>query len=115
MNKKRLQVLQAMVLVGIVTLVGCATSTTLAPLPPEQYQKLGYTSGDACGALLLGDWLLAFMPIGLSDRVEDARADAIAKVPGATDLVNVSVKETWYYWLIGTSRCVTISGEAIKS
>ncbi|MCP5148194.1 MAG: hypothetical protein H6989_07405 [Pseudomonadales bacterium] len=84
-------------------------------MPPEQYQKLGYTSGDACGALLLGDWLLAFMPIGLSDRVEDARADAIAKVPGATDLVNVSVKETWYYWLIGTSRCVTISGEAIKS
>jgi hypothetical protein len=102
-------------LVGAVALAGCATTVSLAPLPPEKYEKLGSTSGDSCGVLLLGDWVLAFIPIGLSDRVKDAKTNAVSKVPGATDLVNVTVQERWYYWLIGSSRCVTVSGEAIKS
>ena len=87
----------------------------MAPLPPEKYEKLGATRASDCGYLLLGDYVLAFIPIGLSERVETAKAKAIAKVPGATDLVDVSISERWYYWLIGSSRCVTVSGEAIKS
>ncbi len=102
-------------LVSAVTLGGCATTVALAPLPPEKYENLGPTSADSCGALLLGDWVLAFIPIGLSERVEAAKSSAVAKVPGATDLVNVTIQERWYYWLIGSSRCVTVSGEAIKS
>lgn len=115
-NKRILRCGRAAILGGATAaLVGCASTVALAPLPPEKYEKLGSTSGDACGVLLLGDWVGAFIPIGLSDRVATAKSSALAKVPGATDLVNVTIEERWYYWLIGSSRCVTVSGEAIKS
>jgi hypothetical protein len=112
MNKKRLRLFT---LILSVCMAGCATTVSLAPLPPENYEKLGYTSGSSCGVLLLGDWVAAFIPIGLSSRVEAAKSSALANVPGATDLVNVTIQERWYYWAIGSSRCVTVSGEAIKS
>ena len=40
--------------------------------------------------------------------------DALTKIPGTTSLINISYKEDWYWWIIGTARKVTISGEAIK-
>ncbi len=52
--------------------------------------------------------------MGLNSRVERAYADAVASVPGATALVNVTMQENWYWWFLGTTRCVTVSGEAIK-
>lgn len=97
------------------TTLGCSSTVMLAPLPPENYTVLGETDGRACGVLLLGDWYAAVLPIQLSQRVANARAKAIAKVPGATDLINVTVQENWYYWFIGSSRCVTVTGEAIQS
>ena len=107
---------QSAILAGAVTVVvGCVSTSSLAPLPPEKYEKLGATSGGSCGVLLLGDYVAAFIPIGLADRVKTAKSNAIAKVPGATDLVDVTIQENWYYWVIGSSRCVTVSGEAIKS
>jgi hypothetical protein len=115
MNKSFLRLGRIATLVGAIALAGCATTVSLAPLPPEKYEKLGSTSGDYCGVLLLGDWVAAFIPIGLSDRIKNAKENAVAKMPGATDLVNVTIQERWYYWLIGSSRCVTVSGEAIKS
>ena len=116
MNKRSLRWGRAAILAGAAAiLVGCASTVRLAPLPPEKYEKLGATSGDSCGVLLLGDWVAAFIPIGLSERLQSAKSSAVAKVPGATDLVNVTIEERWYYWLIGSSRCVTVSGEAIKS
>jgi hypothetical protein len=102
-------------LIGSATLVGCQSTVSIAPLPPENYAKLGSTSGSACGFLLLGDWFAAIIPVNLSDRVQTARFRALEKVPGATDLVDVTIQEHWYYWVIGSSRCVTVSGEAIKS
>jgi hypothetical protein len=116
MSKGILRWGRAAILAGAAAaLVGCATTVSLAPLPPEKYEKLGATSGDSCGVLLLGDWFLAIIPIGLSERVRTAKSSAVAKVPGATDLINVTVEERWYYWVVGSSRCVTVSGEAIKS
>ena len=83
MNNRILRWGRAAILAGAAAaLVGCASTVALAPLPPEKYEKLGSTSGDACGVLLLGDWFLAFIPIGLSDRVKTARSSALAKVPG---------------------------------
>lgn len=94
---------------------GCSSTVTIAPMPPEKYEVLGATSGDACGVLLVGDWFAAILPLGLSERVTKATERALAKVPGSTALVNVTVEERWYYWLIGSSRCVTVNGEAIRS
>ena len=107
---------RAFFLSACVVLSGCSSmAVEVAPLPPEKYQKLGPTSGRACGSLILGDWVLAFIPIQLDDRVARAREQAISRVPDATDLVNVSIKEMWFYWAIGSTRCTTVFGEAIKS
>jgi hypothetical protein len=114
-NNKALRWGRSAIFAGAAAMVGCVSTTSLAPLPPEKYEKLGSVSGEACGVLLLGDWVAAFIPIGLADRVQTAKANAIAKVPGATALINVTTQERWYYWLVGSSRCVTVTGEAIKS
>jgi hypothetical protein len=105
----------ALLTIVAMAMVGCTSTVALAPLPPEKYEKLGYVTGNACGHLLFGDWALAFIPIKLSERVQTARQKALAKAPGATDLMNVTITENWTYWLIGSSRCVVVSGEAIKS
>lgn len=55
-----------------------------------------------------------FIPAMLNERVERAHAEALAKAPGATALMNVTYEEYWFWWVIGTTRCVTISGEAIR-
>lgn len=107
---------KAFFLSACIVLAGCSSMTVqVAPLPPEKYEKLGATYGRACGSLILGDWVLAFIPIELDDRVARARDQAISRVPGATDLVNVSIRDSWFYWAIGSTRCTTVSGEAIKS
>ena len=52
--------------------------------------------------------------MGINSRVENAYQNALASVPGATALVDVTMRENWQWWVIGTSRCVTVTGEAIK-
>ena len=54
------------------------------------------------------------IPMGLNSRTQRAYLDAITKIPGTTSLINITYKEDWYWWLIGTARKVTISGEAIR-
>lgn len=96
-------------------LAGCAsTPATVAPMPPAKYQVLGKAEGQGCGSLgvLATAWYV--LPIGLNDRVERAYREAVASVPGATALINVSIVEDWNWWLIGTARCVRITGDAIR-
>lgn len=107
--------LTLLTLILSVSITGCATTVAHVPLPPEKYENLGSTSGNPCGVLLLGDWALASIPIGLTERVQVAKSNPFAKEPSATDLVNVTIQERWYDWLIGSSRCVTVSSEGIRS
>lgn len=94
---------------------GCASSfTNVAPTPPAQYSSLGKVTGSACGSLGVLGTSTYFIPAGLNDRVERAYQAAVASQPGATSLVNVTMQEDWYWWLVGTFRCVTITGEAVK-
>lgn len=96
-------------------LVGCASEfTTVAPEPPIQYSRLGKATGSGCGSLGIVATAYYFVPMGVNGRVERAYKNAVASVPGATALVDVTIQEDWTWWLIGTSRCVTVSGEAIK-
>src|SRR2546423_1633664 len=55
-----------------------------------------------------------FVPLMLNSRVERAYQRAVASVPGATGLVNVTYKEDWYWFVLGSARCVTVRGEAIR-
>lgn len=101
---------------GVVTfLCGCSsTYTMISATPPDHYEVLGATEGSATGSLGLVSTAYYAIPMGLNSRTERAYARAIAKVPDATGLIDVSYDEAWAWWLIGTARTVTIKGTAIK-
>jgi hypothetical protein len=102
-------------ILGAVLIGACASEPiNVAPRPPEKFEKLGAASGEACGSLLILATAYNFIPVQLNSRVERAYARAVESVPGATGLVNVTMKEDWFWWVIGTARCVTITGEAIR-
>ena len=103
-------------LLGCVLFIGgCASGlTTIAPQPPAQYEKLGPATGKATGSIGVLSTALNFIPMGLNSRVYRAYDNAVASVPGATGLIDVTLDESWFWWVIGTGRTVTISGEAIR-
>ena len=100
-----------------VLFAGCASGlTTVAPMPPEKFEKLGHATGTATGSLVSPaiSTVWYFIPIMLNSRVDRAYANALSSVPGATGLIDVTYEESWAWWVFGTSRTVTINGEAIK-
>ena len=52
--------------------------------------------------------------MGLNSRSERAYDEAVQSVPNATGLINVTYKENWFWWVIGTNRTVTVTGDAIR-
>ena len=102
-------------LLGCVLLIGgCASGPTMiAPEPPAKYERLGPATGTAFGSLGILGTAYYFIPMGLNSRVERAYDAAVASVPGATGLIDVTLDEYWVWWIIGTNRTVTITGEAI--
>jgi hypothetical protein len=112
-HHKKAPILAAFAAVAL--LGGCASGVTaVAPTPPSDYSSLGSARGSACGSQGLLATAYYFVPMGLNSRVDRAYDNALRSVPGATALVNVTLQENWYWWLIGTARCVTITGEAVK-
>ena len=94
---------------------GCSsTSTMISATPPEKYEVLGPTKGSATGSLGIVSTAYYAIPMGLNSRTERAYSRAIAKVPQATGLIDVTYDESWAWWLVGTARTVTIQGTAIK-
>ncbi len=94
---------------------GCSSKfTTLQTTPPEIYENLGPVTGSASGSLGVVSRAYYVIPMGLNSRTARAYNDALSKAPGATSLINVTYDESWFWWIIGTARTVTISGEAIK-
>jgi hypothetical protein len=86
----------------------------LSPLPRTPYEKLGPAEGEACALSFLALPWHQFFQLGATDRLERARADAIASVPGATGLIDVTLQEHWTYWVLFSRRCAVVRGEAVK-
>ena len=86
----------------------------VAPLPPAKYEKLDAAEAEACGNLYLMLPWHQFYARGLNERVERAYSQAVASVPGATALVNVTHQERWQWWGLASKRCTKISGDAIR-
>jgi hypothetical protein len=102
-------------LLALAALGACAEQPVLiAPRPPEKYETLGKATGTACGTIIIGPTAYNAIPIMLTSRVDRAYREALATVPGATALINTELDEYWYWWVIGTARCTTVSGEAIR-
>ncbi len=115
MQRNKGSILTIMGITASCLLAGCASGfTNVAPAPPTQYSHLGAATGSACGSLGILGTAYYVIPMGINGRVERAYNNAVASVPGAIGLVDVTMQENWYWWLIGTARCVTINGEAIK-
>jgi len=96
-------------------LMGCTSGLILVgKSPPENYQKLGQAKGEACGSMLIDGTAYNFIPILLNSRVERAYKRALESVPGSVSLIDVKLEEYWFWWVIGSTRCVTITGEAVK-
>ena len=111
---KRL-ICSALLAVSVALVCGCSSGRTMITSAPlDSYEKLGVVQGSACGSLGVLATAYYFIPMGLNDRYERAHSDALAKAPGATGLIDVTLKEDWFWWFIGTARCVTLTGEAIK-
>ncbi len=92
-----------------VVMSGCSSvGTMVVSKPPANPQKLGRVEGFARGALL------GLIPIRENSRTERAYNDALAQAPGAKALMDVTIQENWYWYYLGTIRCVTITGEAVK-
>jgi hypothetical protein len=115
MNHVKARFMIVLLMILFMAATGCASAyKTVLPTPPEHYQKLGMAKGEACGSMLILATAYYFIPIGINERVENAYKNALASVPGATALMNVTMQENWYWWVIGSTKCVTITGEAIQ-
>jgi hypothetical protein len=111
----RSSLLVAALLGSLPLMGGCASGlTSIAPQPPAKYEKLGPATGKATGSLGILSTAYYFIPMGLNTRVQRAYDNAVASVPGATGLIDVTFDESWFWWVIGTGRTVTVSGEAIR-
>lgn len=94
MNFKKCFTVAAPLLMALL-LGACASGfTKVSPTPPDNYQSLGQTSGQACGSQGIVATAYYVIPMGLNSRVENAYIDALNKVPGAKSLTNVTMKKT---------------------
>lgn len=112
---KKKHMLPTLTLAAAFLVPGCSsTQTMIFPRPPTNYEVLGPAEGSASGALGVIGTAYYFVPMGINSRTERALDNAIHSVPGATALINVTIEESWFWWVIGTSRTVKITGDAIR-
>ncbi len=102
-------------IIALFLLAGCSShQVKIEQAPPVKYESLGKAEGSASGSLGLIATAYNFIPIGLNSRSERAYENALESVSGSTGLINVTYQENWFWWVIGTARTVTITGDAIK-
>lgn len=105
--------LKPLLLLGIATLAlaGCAGD----PVKLNSLQTKDIVqgsertiSGEACGFQLL-----LFIPIMTNSRLERAMEQLQLKA-GGDSIANVSIQESWWYGLVGTTYCTNLQAKAYK-
>lgn len=105
----------AMTALVLAVLTGCTSSRGMvAACPPAKAQKIAHVEARCSGAHLLCVPPAYVIPIGWNTCTKRAYQKALAQAPGATALTDVSIQENWFWFLFGTMRTVTVSGEAVK-
>jgi len=111
---RRLVMCVCWVVVALSTAACSSERVMVLPRPPLDYEILGSAKGEATGTMWIFGSVYNFIPIGLNTRTEDAFDEALASVPGATHLINVSLSEDWYWFLLGSAKVITVRGQAIR-
>jgi hypothetical protein len=110
-----MRTLSRLICVGALLLQGCVSDpVTVFPLPPAHYEILGRVTGIGCGTLGFFGSALSFIPVYYNSRVERAYQQAVQTLPGTTSLINVTIREDWFWWGIATTRCTVINADAIR-
>lgn len=95
---------------------GCTSPwATIAPDNKAATRPVGAAQGVAHGQLVSPGIGTAyyFWPVKLNSRMERAYGAAVASAPNATGLEQVTLQESWYWWVFGTGRKVTITGTGV--
>jgi len=77
-------------------------------IPSGEYEELGQGTCKACSFLLLG-----VIPIAWKNRLTRAYQCALQSWNG-DGLIDPTIKELWYYALLGNACCTEVSGTVIK-
>ena len=78
-----------------------------APMAVDE-KVLGEAAGSSGGVLLLG-----FIPIGQNTRFENAYNQALQIQPGSTRLIDLKIKEQWFYAFILSGFVFELEGTAV--
>jgi len=107
--------LRAPALLCVLTLVGCTTEfTTIAPDVRPDAERLGHVRGVAHRHILFGTPTYNIIPLAWSGAVQRAVDRALAQAPGSDALVDVTLEEDWFWWVIGSARTTVLEGDAVK-
>ncbi|WP_039948246.1 hypothetical protein [Leptospira fainei] len=99
----------------LVGLINCSSGEVLIqPKFTGNEKVIRRVSGEACGFMGLGFTAYYFIPIMQNSRVDRAYSSALMQAPGAIGLANITLEESWTWVLLGTLRCLKISGDAVQ-
>ncbi|MCB9898522.1 MAG: hypothetical protein H6825_11000 [Planctomycetes bacterium] len=97
-------------LLGAVLLAGCHGLPLTIPTEPvgPGEEVIGPVDGSATGLMIL-----QFIPVGQNQRFQRAYDAALQKV-GATRLVDVTIREDWFWAYILNGYTTHVSGTAVR-
>jgi len=105
--KKGIVLFVCVVFLGSVACTSAPLPIDTGPVGPDE-EILDSTYAQGTGILLFG-----FIPIRQNTRFERAYEKAVARVPGATRLTNVTIEESWYWAFILNGYKFRLDGTAV--
>jgi hypothetical protein len=107
----------ASALVAAAVLPACETDfVTIAPEVSTQSEVIGHVQGNSYRHLLLGTPSYNLIPIGWSGCTTRACEEALAAAPEGEGVAlrNVTVREDWFWWVLGSAREFNIEGDVVR-
>ena len=103
------------VLLAAFVLPACETDfVMIAPEVSTEAETLGYVQGNSYRHLLLGTPMYNVIPIGWSGCTTRACEEALAEHSGENlALRDVTMREDWFWWVIGSARQFNIEGDVV--
>lgn len=103
------KVFQIIALALVLLTAGCSSvPKMMGALPGRDYEVVGKATGSAGGFMLF-----QIIPIMHNSKIQRAYDEAVYSRNG-DDLINVRIRENWFWAYIGNGYRTTIEGDVIK-